>query len=135
MKSFIPVIVVILFSMAQCNNDIPIGDRSYRIKILNNSDNLIYCSISFTYPDTIIPDESGNLSGIKANDYTYKTSTHDWGEVLAKKNASKISFFFFSPDTITKYGWSNVRINYRILGRKDKSLQELIISDYIVSYP
>jgi hypothetical protein len=121
--------------MADCNKDLSFGDKSYRIKILNNSDKLVLYSISFTYPDTIIPDESGNLSGIKANDFTYNTSSHDWSEVLAEKNASKISFFFFNPDTITKYGWSDVKINYRILCRKDISLQELIDSDYIMSYP
>lgn len=134
MKNYI-LLVAILGIASHCHKDTIGVDRAYKITIYNNSSNLVYYFTSFAYPDTTIPNEQNNLSGIKPKDYTYKSSTHDWDRVFAEKNASKISFFFFSPDTITKYGWDNVRNNYQVLKRKDLSLENLKSNNYKVSYP
>ena len=100
-----------------------------------NKIKLIEFLINYGYPDTLIPDLSSNLSGINAFDYTPYDSRKNWDEVFDEKNATKISFFFFSIDTIAKYGWDSVRANYKILKRNDYTLKDLQNSEYTVSYP
>ena len=43
--------------------------------------------------------------------------------------------FIFSSDTLTKYGFSEIRSGYRILKRYDLSRQDLERLSYLVQYP
>ena len=109
-----------IFYLSSCE---PLAEKVYFMKVQNRTDNIITYLVSYNYPDTLIPDEYNKLSGIGKMDYTPFDSKEQWDAVFADKKASKISFFFFSPDTITKYGWNNVMSGYKILKRKDFTLQ------------
>lgn len=133
LNRFICTLIVLAGSFSSCKT--PPFDHAYRIKIQNNSTKLIGYLASYNYPDTTIPDQQDQLSGVSPNDYTPKDSKEDWGSVLGRAPGKKISIFFFSPDTITKYGWQTVRSNYNILARKDFSIQNLDTSHYTITYP
>jgi len=51
------------------------------------------------------------------------------------KNTDTLSFFILSPDTILKYGWEDVRKNYRILKRYDLSYSDVESLDFKIYYP
>ena len=135
MKIFICIIMGLVFFAPSCKHKDPLVEKAYGIWVQNNSNVIINYLVSYNYPDTIIPDQYSNLAGIKAMNKGDYQSKKDWDAVFAENNASKISFFFFSPDTITKYGWNDVRSGYKILKRKDLSLQDLKNSNYTVTYP
>ena len=123
-----------VFSYLNCSKN-PATEKVYRIWIQNNSFGIINFLVSYNFPDTIIPDQYNNIAGIKTNDRTPYDSREDWETVFKKTKLGIISVFFFSPDTITKYGWNDVRNNYRILKRKEITLQELKSHQWTVFYP
>ncbi len=110
-------------------------EKVYRIKLTNNTAHVLNYLNSYNYPDTLIPDLYNNLRGIREMDFAYFDSKKEWSNVFSENGASKISFFFFSPDTINAYGWNDVRNNYRVLARKDFTIQELENSSYNINYP
>lgn len=135
MKKTIILNLCILLMAATCKEAPPGVTRAWRITLYNNTKQLIVYSTSFLYPDTTLNANNAVKGGIQPHDFTYFSSTHDWEKVFQENNATKLSFFFFSPDTISKYGWDDVRTNYRVLKRKDFTLQELKDQNYTVSYP
>ena len=134
MNIFIYLVVITICCASSCKKN-NFFEGAYRIRVQNNTNVTIAYLVSYSYPDTIIPDQYNNLSGIQKMDYTPFDSKVEWDKVFTEKKASKISFFFFSPDTIAKYGWDNVRSGYRVLMRKDFTLKELQNTNYKVTYP
>lgn len=133
LNRFIFTLLVLAGSFSSCKT--PPFDHAYFIKIQNNSTKLIEYLASYNYPDTTIPDQQNQLTTISADNFVKADSHDDWGTVLGKIPGKKISIFFFSPDTISKYGWETVRANYNILSRKDYSIQDLNTSNYKITYP
>jgi hypothetical protein len=88
------------------------------------------------YPDTLLPPtEVGSY--VRSN-YTQRLSLSGRGNfeaVYSEKGVDTLSFFFLSRNTITKYGWSNVYANYRILVRYDLSLSDINHLKSRLSYP
>lgn len=135
MRIIICLLIGVISLIYSCKNKSSLVERTYGIWVQNNSNSIISYLVGYSYPDTIIPDQYNNLVGVKAMDKGDYQSKKDWDAVFAEKNASKISFFFFSPDTIAKYGWNTVRSNYKVLKRADFTLQELKNGSYTVSFP
>jgi hypothetical protein len=121
MNIILGLILSIVCSASSCKKS-SLVERVYSIKVQNNSSNVINYLVSYNYLNTLIPDDQANLRGLKANDYGSYDNKEDWDVVLGKTKGGKIIFFFFSSDTIAKYGWSKVRGN-------DKN------SQYSVVYP
>ena len=131
-KIFLCFVVTTILYASSCE---PFVESVYFIKVQNNTNSKVAYLVSYNYPDTLIPDQYNQLSGIREMDYTSFDSKAKFDDVFAEKKASKISFFFFSTDTISKYGWSNIKSVYKILKRKDFTLQELKNTNYKVTYP
>ena|SRR5208283_1311273 len=125
--------LAILSLASNCKH--PLVDHDYFIKVQNNTNTSIVYLVSNNYPDTLIPNQYNNLSGIRPHDYTPYTSSEDWTIVFAQTKAGKLSFFFFNIDTLSKYGWQNVISYYRILKRKDVTYQDVENNQWIVTYP
>lgn len=121
--------------LSACNP--PLGATiRYFFTIENNSSMpIVYC-ISEFYPDVRLPDSTNSnwatLASNKADEYTTK---YTWSQYFRKLPADTLSVFFISKDTLEKYGWLEVQKSYRILQRKDLSLQDLKDSDYLVANP
>ncbi|SDF42919.1 hypothetical protein SAMN04487996_110277 [Dyadobacter soli] len=62
-------------------------------------------------------------------------SRKTWPKFFESLPADTLSVFFFSPDTVRKYGWKQVQSKYLILKRKDIGLQNLEASDYLITFP
>ena len=134
MKLLICFAWITIFSASSCEKN-PFVERVYSIKVQNNSNSSINFLVSYNYPDTIIPDQYNSVSSIRAKDYTPLDSKQEWSTEFAKTKAGKLSFFFFNPDTITNYGWEKVRSDYKILKRKEVTLQDVQNNQWTVTYP
>jgi hypothetical protein len=113
----------------------PPVDFDYFLTLKNNSNTAILYLVGNTYPDTLIPNQYSNLGVVGPNLYTHYTSSEDWTIVFSNTKAGKMSFFFFNPDTISKYGWQNVVSYYKILKRKDVTYQDVENNQWTVTYP
>ena len=116
-----------------CEN--PLGfPVAYTFHVQNNSSKSIYYKISKMYPDTSIRDSlvTGGIASSKQQPYE---SRKTWPKFFESLPADTLSVFFFSPDTVHKYGWKQVQSKYLVLKRKDISLKDLEDNEYIVTYP
>ena len=116
-----------------CKN--PLGlPVAYTIHIQNNSSKSVFYQISKIYPDTSIRDSlvAGGIAPSKQQPYE---SRKTWPKFFQALPADTLSIFFFSPDTVHKYGWKQVQSKYLVLKRKDISLKDLETNNYIVTYP
>jgi hypothetical protein len=73
---------------------------------------------------------------------TYEAGTFcidgkDWAHAFKFWEIDTLRIFILSPDTISKYGWENVRTNYRILVRYDLSYSNIEneSGNILLSYP
>ncbi|SDF42973.1 hypothetical protein SAMN04487996_110278 [Dyadobacter soli] len=129
--------LVTTISLSACSNSCenPFGVRvAYTLHVQNNSSNLVFYKISKIYPDTSIQDSAvnGDILSLKQQPYeSHKT----WQKFFDALPAETLSVFFFSPDTVRKYGWKQVQSKYLILARKDISLHDLEVNDHIITYP
>jgi hypothetical protein len=125
-------LVFLICTASTCN---PPFDHAYAITVTNNSPHNIQYITSYNYPDTTIPGLQNQLITVGVNNSTFIDSKEEWGSVISKTPGGKMSFFFFSPDTIAKYGWPVVVSNYLVLTRKDLSAQDIKAMGNIVTYP
>jgi hypothetical protein len=128
-------IIAVLISACSRSCDNPLGlPVAYKLHVQNNSSSLIFYQISKIYPDTSIRDSlvTGGILPSKQQPYE---SLKTWPKFFDTLPADTLSIFFFSQDTVHRYGWKQVQSKYLILKRKDISLKDLEASDYIVTYP
>jgi hypothetical protein len=109
--------------------------KVYRIKIVNNSDNLIRFHPGYIYPDTLLPTFEPLLVGIEADNFFYLDMEEKWEEVFSELPADTLSIFFFSEDTLKLYTWDQIRADYKILDRYDLSLQDVKDNNWEVVFP
>jgi hypothetical protein len=131
------ITLIIAISLTACSNSCenPFGlPVAYTLHIQNNSNNLVFYKISKIYPDTSIQDSLVTGGILQSKQQPYE-SRETWSKFFEALPADTLSVFFFSPDTVRKYGWKQVQSKYLILIRRDISLQDLEISNYIVTYP
>jgi hypothetical protein len=131
MKTNILIVLWIMLCSASCE---PWVDHVYSIKIQNNTNDTLLFFESYSYPDTTITQSKPILKWIYPKDYSYLDSKKDWDEVLVPPKDT-ISIFILSKDTIDKYRWNEIRIDYNILKRYDLSLEDLQRMNWTISYP
>lgn len=137
MKRFIFLLGTVTICLAStCKH--PIGVEvfpKYRLWIQNNSSDSIVSLISKIYPDTTIPDSE--LESLLLTPGTRRSydSSEEWSNVFLGLPADTLSIFFYHYDTLSKYGFKNIRENYNILKRKDISFVDLKNNGYTVTYP
>ncbi|MDR6807494.1 hypothetical protein J2Y45_004694 [Dyadobacter sp. BE34] len=132
-----PLISIVSILASSCSNSCekPIGlPVVYPLRVQNNSSSLIFYQISKIYPDTSIQDSLVKGGILPSKQQSYE-SRKTWPKFFESLPADTLSIFFFSPDTIYKYGWKQVQSKYLVLRRKDISLKDLETNNYIVTYP
>ncbi len=105
--------------------------------VINNSEQevLKYMDMG-EYPDTLLPVEEPYwnyaISPLESASLSFEGSCR---KMYHNSKRDTLSFFFLSPDTIAKYGWEDVRENYRILKRYDLSFSDVESLDFTIYYP
>jgi hypothetical protein len=107
-------------------------DHEYYIKIQNNSNDKVRCYASYNFPDTSLNQTKPRLQLINPKSFTTIGSQEKWDKVLAKDT---LEIFIISEDTLIKYDWSIIQIDYKILKRFDLSIQDIERLGSNVIYP
>lgn len=131
MKRIVLIFLSILLCGANCEKFI---DHAYIIKIQNNSSDTIQFYESYNYPDTAIDVTKPRLKMVYPSKYSSLESEKDWSEVLVPPKDT-ISIFILSKDTVDKYDWEKIRVEYNILKRYDLSLSDLQNNNWMITYP
>ena len=126
--------LLVLLSIVPSCKDFPL-DRVYSFWIENKSDDLIYFLVSYSYPDTIIPDSYDKIKGVSVGSKTPYDSDDPWEEVFDELPSDTLSIFIFNRDTLKTYNWQEIREGYKILKRFDISYDDLKQNKWIVTYP
>ncbi len=134
MKSKILILLFILTTTVSCEDNHPF-ERVYRFWVENKSDKPVYFLVSFTYPDTTIPDTYNEIRQVSPGTKNPFDSDKKWEEVFKELPADTLSVFIFNSDTINNTTWEEIRSGYKILKRYDVSIDDLKNSSWIISYP
>ncbi len=130
------LLVISIVCMSSSCEKAPLGAKEVsRFWIQNNSNNGVSFLISESFPDTIVPNKEGSLLMLELGNRRPYDQNREWEDFFAQLPADTLSVFFFDNDTLAKYDFSQVRIDYNILKRKDISLQDLNSNSYTVTYP
>ena len=111
------------------------AERVYRVRMVDQSGIGFSYIVGYNYPDTLIPGDNNRLRGVEQGGYGYLDSKKKWKEVYDGLPADTLSIFFFSGDTLIKYPWEKIRVDYNILDRYDLSLQDLENNNWEVVFP
>jgi len=142
MKTKIKIIILLIasiFVMINCFDDI--SEKWHTIKVNNNSDNRIYVSAGCgkygipNYPDTLLPTIEPSLLNVESHDYNNLRSSIEWESVIDKIESDTLSIYFFDADTINTYTWTEIKDEYKIIGRKDLSIDDFRKSNWTITYP
>ena len=128
------IFLLLLLSIESCKDSHPF-ERGYRFWIENESDDLIYFLVSYSYPDTIIPDSYDKIKGVSVGSETPYDSDDPWEEVFDELPSDTLSIFIFDGDSIDESNWQEIREGYKILKRFDISYDDLKQNKWIVTYP
>jgi hypothetical protein len=123
---FLLVLIFNLFSSCKDENGCPPGSNcKYSIKINNATSLPILTYYQLNFPDTLIQENKPNFSNASGNSYCYLDSDERWEEIIRKNEKNVITIFILDYDTIQKYLWSNIRVEYKILKRFELSSDSL----------
>lgn len=134
MKNLLSIIIFLGCWAGTCKKN-PFVEKVYSIRVVNDSTADVTSLISYEYSDTSIPNDYNRMAGIRSLDFRYFDSRKPWKDVLASLPNDTLSLFFFSVDTIKRYGWEVTRDQYKILKRYDLSLKDLKQLNWTVTYP
>lgn len=135
MKTKMNVLIILLtLCGVSCGDFEKFVDHAYSIRVQNNSKDTILYYKNYNYPDTSIDQKEPELTRINPNDYSQIYSKKEWEDVLIPPKDT-LSLFIFCKDTIDKYNWSEIKINYKILKRYDLSLDDLKSQKWVITYP
>lgn len=133
-QSFL-IFLSIIYMSNSCEKG-PLGAKkvdSFWIK--NNTNEPLIVLISTMYPDTTIPNNENNLFGAPAKERVPFDIHQMLDDFFTQLPADTLSVFFFDSDTLVKYGFDQVRLDYNILKRKEISLADLENNEFTIPYP
>ena len=115
-------------------------DKVYFITLENNSESRLDFHVAsesspVIYPDTILPVNMEDLSLPNITRTVHWSSFTRWEEVINSLPSDTLSIYFFHPDTLSTYDWSEIRNEYKILKRYDCSIEDLQNLNFKISYP
>lgn len=138
MKNYILLLMVFLLSCAGSCNKNPFTRNGIALRIENKSDEEMRFFLSKIYPDTsilsVIPGGIRMLPAREYGWYEFRSSSF-FSDYMNSLPKDTLSIFVFSHDTLLKYGWDDLRLNYRIKRRYDLSLDDMERLKYIIPYP
>jgi hypothetical protein len=141
-QSLVLIFFFTLFVCSKCDNENE--DQCHKsISFINSSEKAVYVLWSTDYPDTLaIQHISGALEqGTKVSP---KTESRDpfyeqscWEVILSSVQipSDTLMVFVFDADTVENIDWPDIVRDNKILHRYDLSLNDLIKSDWTISYP
>lgn len=138
------MLIVITISLCECR--FPMEDIEYPWYVQNYADYSIgtyfasgipaYYDISPTaYPDITLPIDSVVIVMVKSNEKQLVWRTLDREKLIKSLPADTLSVFIFHADTLSKYQWEEIRLDYKILRRYDLSLQNLKQLNFTIPCP
>ena len=136
MTERIVAIFWILVLMPACDEECG-SDTNKILEIRNNSDRRIFYQIYWNYPDTLL----GEFNPYTSNDYAVSPMSSQfrslgrscWEEFFETKEKEWV--YFFSEDTLRAHTWEEIQLDYKILSRKEISLDFLRSSGWKIDYP
>lgn len=125
-QNFLLLIIILVICMS-CH-----GDTKFRIN--NNSDDHIYFSLGYTYPDKTIP--INYPSRIDSRDGITVFSPSKWENVFKNRlHADTLMIYIFDAKTMEKYKWYQIQKNNKYIKRYDLSLEDMEKRNWIIEYP
>ena len=146
----------LILSLTSCDPLFEIGDYYYNVSNMSEDTICVYFAVGIkewntnSYPDTLLPENemwrrstgqtpysnvlmTEQLCPPNESRYCYKMIYNNkYGEKLTKDTLSVI---IISTDTLKKYGYEDVRNNYRILIRYDLDINYVREKNYHFVYP
>lgn len=111
-------------------------EKYYTITISNHFNSKVYFNMQYNFPDTLIMFQHDPGLIAHENSKGELSSKHDFIKEIDKKSpGNKISIFLYSVDTLDKYGFENIKTNYRILRRYDLTSDELKSKNFEINFP
>lgn len=139
LKKLCFLILISSLISSKCENSLI--EKKYSIKFVNKS-NFAICPYfdrpysNYLYPDTSsISNQKPYIVNITTGKYFYYDFGGKYEQVYQYAKSYTLSFFIFNTDTLNKYPWDTIRLNYMILQRYDLSLQDLQNRNFEIEYP
>jgi hypothetical protein len=139
MKYFKILLIALLHSIlvsSSCKKESSYYD--YRLKVVNNSKDMIYADFYQSYPDTTLSSNShfdGEILKARPNDTITLIRGGSWENAFSSDITEKLMVYVFDAEIIEDTPWDTVKANYMVLKRYDLSLQELEKMNWTISYP
>ncbi|MDR2836889.1 MAG: hypothetical protein LBV69_12010 [Bacteroidales bacterium] len=116
----------------------PKKDYKHVFRFSNNSNVDVYIYLGVVnrdlggtlYPDTAIAEVRCGVL-FKKGESRYYSYNYEYNNGYT----NVLSLFIFNADTFDTYSWDEIKNDYKILRRYDLSLQDIEMSNYMISYP
>ena len=136
MKTLKKILIVILYSIllsaTWCTDKENCHDS---INVVNNSNQSIYFTISFIYPDTLLNSDPTSDISSRIQKLSYKVDKYRRCLEGDFNYTSKIMCFIYDANTLETTPWDTVVKKYLILKRYDLSLGDLQKMNWTITYP
>jgi hypothetical protein len=129
------IILLMMSALLWCATCEPFVESVYSISLRNDTNQALSYTVSFNYPDTLIPSDYTKLRGLPATKTSFYDSKKDWDKVFKEDLPGDTLSFFIFTDVVTEDNWESVRANYEVAKRYDLSLQDLERLNWTVVYP
>lgn len=135
MKYAIYLLVLVLF--ASCNVK---QEFEYPLIIENNSGGNLYFHAAteaspMMYDDTVLTLNRNDIHLQAIEERVRIGNPIRWVERISQLPLDTLSIYFFHPDTLSTYDWSDIRSDYKVLKRYDLSIEDLTSLNFTVPYP
>lgn len=117
-------------------------EKVYYIYIQNDSNKDLFVSVADgihsidPYPDTLLPYSRPYFKEIRPDERIKWESHGKWEDLIINQlPADTLSIYLFDSDTVNTCGWVEVAKDYKVLKRYDLSVDDLIKTNWTVTYP
>ncbi|WP_373521376.1 hypothetical protein [Aquiflexum sp.] len=131
--AIILLMLFVLFLFTTC--DSPFVEDVYSIRMQNNINQPLSFTVSFNYPDTLIPADYNHLRGMPANRTVFYDSKKDWDKVFKEDLPRDTLSVFIFDAIIIPDDWDEVLLEYKITKRYDLSLKDLECIGFTITNP
>jgi hypothetical protein len=130
-KYYFAILMLYMLLFSNCGCFLP---NYYAINFANEAEHDVYfyvldCKgkyINTAYPDTVISFDKKYVGRIKSHSYFVDIiGTLPIENYFDKLPNDTLSIFYFHPDTLIKYSWSEIKTGYKILQRYDLSIEDV----------
>jgi hypothetical protein len=137
-KIFLIIGSYLIFSAVTCTKDT--DDEHHHILFCNETDYNVYLARSYDYPDTSLL----HTQNVMTPGWYRAVESHNYNnEALTSRGSYESKFismdtlivFVFNADTLSDYGWDNVKDCYKVAQRYDLSLSDIQNLNWKLAFP